>query len=230
MVKKLKDVNGDGKRNFKDTWLGEKLLGGGKTKGPNLKESMAGARRESSPAPTKADATKAKPTTKTTSNNTAKTTATKATPKPMTSSPSPKSKPMQSSAKPKTNPRNMPPKVDSTPPTMISPKPTPIVTGVVGGNRKASMSGNAGAGASAKATVAAKKPKSSATMPARNMSPTPDKGPGVTNSPLTRARMGSVTKEEYGAMPPAQRKAKGLPLTWADRIFSPSSNFKKSKK
>jgi hypothetical protein len=162
MVKKLKDVNGDGKRNFKDTWLGEKLLGGGKTKGPNLKESMAGARRESSPAPTKADAPKAKTTTKTTSNSTAKTTATKATPKPkakpLTSSPSPKSKPMQSSAKPKTNPRNMPPKVDSTPPTMISPKPTPIVTGVVGGSRKASMSGNLGAGASAKATVAAKKP------------------------------------------------------------------------
>jgi len=147
MVKKLKDVNGDGKRNFKDTWLGEKLLGGGKTKGPNLKESMAGARRESSPAPTKADAPKAKTTTKTT----AKTTATKAAPKS-------KAKPMTSSVKPKSNPRNMPPKVDSTAPTMISPKPTPLVTGVVGGNKKASMSGNAGAGASAKATVATKKP------------------------------------------------------------------------
>lgn len=219
MAKKLKDVNGDGKRNFKDTWLGEKLLGGGKTKGPNLKESMAGARRESSAAPMQSPKPKAKPAAKTTS----KPAATKATPKP-------KTKPMTSSPSPKTNPRNMPPKVDSTAPTMISPKPTPLVTGVVGGNRKASMSGNAGAGASAKATVAAKKPKSSVPMPARNMSPTPDKGPGVTNSPLTRARMGSVTKEEYGAMPPAQRKAKGLPLTWADRIFSPSSNFKKSKK
>jgi hypothetical protein len=219
MVKKLKDVNGDGKRNFKDTWLGEKLLGGSKTKGPNLKESMAGARRESSAAPMQSPKPKAKPAAKTTS----KPAATKATPKP-------KTKPVASSPSQKSNPRNMPPKVDSTAPTMISPKPTPIVTGVVGGNRKASMSGNAGAGASAKATVAAKKPKSSVPMPARNMSPTPDKGPGVTNSPLTRARMGSVTKEEYGAMPPAQRKAKGLPLTWADRIFSPSSNFKKSKK
>ena len=61
---RIKDINGDGKRDFKDTWLGEKLLGGGKTKGPNLKESMAGARRESSAAPMKAAANKAKPTAK----------------------------------------------------------------------------------------------------------------------------------------------------------------------
>jgi hypothetical protein len=64
MAKKLKDVNNDGKVNFKDTWLGEKLLGGGKTKGPNLKESMAGARRESSAAPMKSPVPKAKPAAK----------------------------------------------------------------------------------------------------------------------------------------------------------------------
>lgn len=175
MVKKLKDVNGDGKRNFKDTWLGEKLLGGGKTKGPNLKESMAGARRESSAAPMQSPKHKAKPAAKTSTTTTA--------------SPKPKAKVNKTEVARKSNPVRL----GGTP-----------ATGPV-----------------------AKKPKSSVSMPARNMSPTPDKGPGVTNSPLTRARMGSVTKEEYGAMPPAQRKAKGLPLTWADRIFSPSSNFKK---
>ena len=47
MVKKLKDVNKDGKINFKDTWLGERLTTKGKLKGPNLAESMKGARRES---------------------------------------------------------------------------------------------------------------------------------------------------------------------------------------
>ena len=62
---RLKDVNGDGKRNFKDTWLGEKLLGGGKTKGPNLKESMAGARRESALAPKSSPVPKAKPSAST---------------------------------------------------------------------------------------------------------------------------------------------------------------------
>jgi hypothetical protein len=43
---RIKDINNDGKRNFKDTYIGEKLTGS-KTKGPNMKESMAGARRES---------------------------------------------------------------------------------------------------------------------------------------------------------------------------------------
>lgn len=47
MVKKLKDVNKDGKINFKDTWLGERLSTKGKLKGPNLAESLKGARRES---------------------------------------------------------------------------------------------------------------------------------------------------------------------------------------
>ena len=54
MAKKLKDINGDGKVNFKDTWLGEKLTTKGKIKGPNLKESMAGARREDPKATPKA--------------------------------------------------------------------------------------------------------------------------------------------------------------------------------
>ena len=84
---KIKDINGDGKRNFKDTWLGEKLLGGGKTKGPNLKESMAGARRESSAAPVKSAAPKAKPTTAAKPTAAAKPVATKA------SSPRPAAKP-----------------------------------------------------------------------------------------------------------------------------------------
>ena len=70
---KIKDINGDGKRNFKDTWLGEKLLGDGKTKGPNLKESMAGARRESSAAPMKAAKLAAKPVTKAATSKTATT-------------------------------------------------------------------------------------------------------------------------------------------------------------
>lgn len=58
MAKKLKDVNKDGKVNFKDTWLGERLSTKGKLKGPNLAESLKGARRvsdtpatESKPAP-----------------------------------------------------------------------------------------------------------------------------------------------------------------------------------
>lgn len=89
---KIKDINGDGKRNFKDTWLGEKLLGGGKTKGPNLKESMAGARRESSAAPMKAAAPKAKPTAA------AKPVATKA------SSPKPAAKPAVAVTKPMAKP------------------------------------------------------------------------------------------------------------------------------
>jgi hypothetical protein len=46
MAKKLKDVNKDGKVNFKDTWLGERLSTKGKLKGPNLEESLKGARRE----------------------------------------------------------------------------------------------------------------------------------------------------------------------------------------
>jgi len=187
MAKKLKDVNNDGKVNFKDTWLGEKLLGGGKTKGPNLKESMAGARRESSAAPMKSPVPKDKP-------------ATKASTTPATS-PKPKPDSALSGAS------------RSTAGKVKDPKTTPVRLG----------------GTPATGPVA-KKPKSSVPMPARNMSPTPDKGPGVTNSPRTRARMGSVTKEEYDAMSPAQRKAKGLPLTWTDRIFSPSSNFKDSKK
>ena len=50
MAKKLKDINKDGKVTFADTWLGEKLSGK-KMKGPNLKESMAGARRTSDATP-----------------------------------------------------------------------------------------------------------------------------------------------------------------------------------
>ncbi len=68
MAKKLKDVNKDGKVNFKDTWLGERLSTKGKLKGPNLAESLKGARRvsdtpatESKPAP-KAASKSAAPT------------------------------------------------------------------------------------------------------------------------------------------------------------------------
>jgi len=177
---RIKDINGDGKRNFKDTWLGEKLLGGGKTKGPNLKESLAGARRESSAAPMKSAAPKAKPTAKA------------AAPKPITS------------------------KVSDRRSGAVEPKP--VTRDGMAGYRKGDIT-----------TSTLPKAKPAKPMPSRNMSPTPDKGPGVTNSPRTRARMGSVTKAEYDAMSPAQRKAKGLPLTWTDRIFSPSSNFKPSK-
>lgn len=45
---RLKDVNKDGKRNFKDTWLGDALGFDGKigTQGPGLGASLKGARRE----------------------------------------------------------------------------------------------------------------------------------------------------------------------------------------
>jgi hypothetical protein len=59
MAKKLKDVNKDGKVNFKDTWLGERLSTKGKLKGPNLAESLKGARRVSDKP-----ATESKPTSK----------------------------------------------------------------------------------------------------------------------------------------------------------------------
>jgi hypothetical protein len=68
MAKKLKDVNKDGKVNFKDTWLGERLSTKGKLKGPNLAESLKGARRvsdkpatESKPASTTSIRPKSKP-------------------------------------------------------------------------------------------------------------------------------------------------------------------------
>jgi hypothetical protein len=59
MAKKLKDVNKDGKVNFKDTWLGERLSTKGKLKGPNLAESLKGARRSSDTS-----ATESKPASK----------------------------------------------------------------------------------------------------------------------------------------------------------------------
>lgn len=45
--KKLKDVNKDGKKNFKDTWLGDLIGADGKAgvQGPGMKESLKGARR-----------------------------------------------------------------------------------------------------------------------------------------------------------------------------------------
>jgi hypothetical protein len=64
MAKKLKDVNKDGKVNFKDTWLGERLSTKGKLKGPNLAESLKGARREV-PGEEKKPTTPTKSTTKT---------------------------------------------------------------------------------------------------------------------------------------------------------------------
>jgi hypothetical protein len=62
MAKKvLKDINKDGKVNFKDTWLGERLSTKGKLKGPNLAESLKGARREV-PGEEKKPSTSIKPT------------------------------------------------------------------------------------------------------------------------------------------------------------------------
>ena len=61
MAKKLKDVNKDGKINFKDTWLGERLSTKGKLKGPNLAESLKGARRESGDTTSTKSTTKPKP-------------------------------------------------------------------------------------------------------------------------------------------------------------------------
>jgi hypothetical protein len=62
MAKKLKDINKDGKVNFKDTWLGERLSTKGKLKGPNLAESLKGARRGSDTS-----ATESKPASRATS-------------------------------------------------------------------------------------------------------------------------------------------------------------------
>jgi hypothetical protein len=70
MAKKLKDVNKDGKVNFKDTWLGERLSTKGKLKGPNLAESLKGARRGSDTS-----ATESKPASKAASKSAAPTTS-----------------------------------------------------------------------------------------------------------------------------------------------------------
>lgn len=70
MAKKLKDVNKDGKVNFKDTWLGERLSTKGKLKGPNLAESLKGARRGSDTS-----ATESKPASRAASKSAAPTTS-----------------------------------------------------------------------------------------------------------------------------------------------------------
>ena len=145
---KIKDINGDGKRNFKDTWLGEKLLAGGKTKGPNLKESMAGARRESPAAPVKATATKAKPAAKAA----AKPTATK-------------SNDRRSGA--------------------VEP-----VSAISGASRST-----------------AGKVNKAKTTPVR-----------LGGTPATSGSKIMPTKSRYDSMTPDERKANGLPFTWADRL------------
>jgi hypothetical protein len=86
MAKKLKDVNKDGKVNFKDTWLGERLSTKGKLKGPNLAESLKGARREV-PGEGKKPTTSTKSTTKTETRGTTKESVGR------TSMPVPKAKP-----------------------------------------------------------------------------------------------------------------------------------------
>lgn len=80
MAKKLKDVNKDGKVNFKDTWLGERLSTKGKLKGPNLAESLKGARRGSD-----TPATESKPTSKAASKSAAPTTSIRPKSKPVDS-------------------------------------------------------------------------------------------------------------------------------------------------
>jgi hypothetical protein len=171
MAKKLKDVNNDGKVNFKDTWLGEKLLGGGKTKGPNLKESMAGARRESSAAPMQSPAPKAKPAAKA---------------------------PAKATTPTKTSDRRS--------------GASEPVSAISGASRST-------AGKVDKAEVARKN------TPVR-LGGTPATGPVVKkNEPVrlggTPSTSGSKivpTKSRYNSMTPAERKANGLPLTWADSL------------
>lgn len=80
MAKKLKDVNKDGKVNFKDTWLGERLSTKGKLKGPNLAESLKGARRVSDKP-----ATESKPASKSASKSAAPTTSIRPKSKPVDS-------------------------------------------------------------------------------------------------------------------------------------------------
>lgn len=80
MAKKLKDVNKDGKVNFKDTWLGERLSTKGKLKGPNLAESLKGARRVSDKS-----STEGKPASKPASKSAAPTTSIRPKSKPVDS-------------------------------------------------------------------------------------------------------------------------------------------------
>lgn len=190
MANKLKDINGDGKRNFKDTWLGEKLLGGGKTKGPNLKESMAGARRESSAAPMQSPKPKAKP-------------AAKATPAKTSDRRSGASESVSAVSGAS---RSTAGKVDK---VEVARKNTPVRLG-----------GTPATGPVAKKTEAVKPSKP---MPARNMSPTPDKTATGAYDKYSAARMGNLTKAEYDAMSIQERAKKGLPLSWTDRMRSGGS-------
>lgn len=62
--KPLKDINKDGKRNFKDTWVGDLIGADGKAgvQGPGMKASMKGARRGSDAEPKDKPKAKAKDT------------------------------------------------------------------------------------------------------------------------------------------------------------------------
>ena len=171
MVKKLKDVNKDGKINFKDTWLGERLTTKGKLKGPNLAESMKGARRESA-----ADTS-------------------------TMSSPKPKAKP---TAKADTKPKES---VGRTSMAVPTPK-----------KKSGGMSGSAGAGTSASADVKiTKKAAGAGKRPERPISATPYKEPAAITRAQT-ARLGNITEAQWDKMTREERRAKGLPESWAEWI------------
>lgn len=74
----------------------------------------------------------------------------------------------------------------------------------------ASATGTAGVSAASK-----KKP---AKMPERPISPTRDKEATGRYSKYEGARVGNYTQSQYDALTPAQKEAKGLPVSWMDWV------------
>lgn len=72
----------------------------------------------------------------------------------------------------------------------------------------------------AKAAVAAVKsaPKSAVKQPARPVTPTRSKTATGRYSEYEKARLGNYTEAQWDAMTPAQREAKGLPVSWMDWV------------
>ena len=200
MVKKLKDVNKDGKINFKDTWLGERLTTKGKLKGPNLAESMKGARRESaadtstmsSPKP------KAKPTVK------------------------PAAKSATIDAGSRVGAKDRPVK------TVAELRAAKKKSGGMGGSAGAGTSASADVKITKKVTSTEKKPNDPKVE--RPISPTRDKSATGRYSKYEAARLGNITEAQWDKMTRAQREAKGLPVSWMDYVRSGGDAVVKSPK
>lgn len=57
-------------------------------------------------------------------------------------------------------------------------------------------------------------------LPERPVSPTPSKAATGRSTKYEMARLGNITKEQWDSMTPAQRAAKGLPVSWVDYVRS----------